>query len=214
VPGSIADVIAIGFTPHRLREVACVSNEANDDKEHHLNMGITPYRGRQATPGQDYFKTTRFRGFVSYLWRVATEHNIKVERIERVEGLWVGNSEPALSVWLQGKREHIIELADDLGAKYNQSAVLLFEPDAEAEGFIYHVKLLPGQERDVVMASLTEHGISVGRLTASGDLEIADPDGSLARQVVAFAQALNATLTYSRGHVILREKNVHYGRQA
>jgi hypothetical protein len=184
-----------------------VSSETDEDKERHLNMGITPYRGSRITSGQDYFQTTRYKGFENYLQRTALQHNIRVERLERVEGLWEGKSEPALSIWLYGKPEDVIELADDLGARYNQSAVLLFEPDDEAEGFIYRITL---PSWPLILDSLAEHGISGGRLMASSDVAIADPDGSLAQQVIAIAQTLGATLTYSRGHVILREKNVHY----
>lgn len=189
-----------------------MSSEGDESKHHIVNMGITPYRGSRAKSGQDYFGTTRYKGFENYLRQAAARHGIEVERFERVEGVWEGVPEPASSIWLAGKLEHIIDLADELGARYNQSAILLFAPDDEAEGFIYHIRLHAGQQRDVMMHSLIEHGISGARLAASDMLEIADPDGGLAHQVLAFTQSLNATLTYSRGHVILRERNVHYGK--
>jgi hypothetical protein len=175
-------------------------------------MGITPYRGSRTSAGQDYFRTTRYKGFENYLKRAAEKRGIRVTYSERTEGVWGGVPEPAASIWLTGDLEHIIDLADELGARYNQSAVLLFAPDDESEGFIYRIKLLAGQERDVVMDVLVEHGFAGARLLASDTIEIADPDGRLVNQVLAVTQALGATLTYSRGHVILREKNVHYGK--
>lgn len=195
----------------RANEVACVSEETSDREHYHMNIGITPYRGSGSTSGPDYFKTSRYKGFENYLRRACTRFGITIEQIEHLQGVWEGKIEPATSVWITGERERIITLADDLGARYNQSAVLLFEPDDEAEGFIYQVVPGADESRDAIITSLSKHRISGGRLVASGNIEIADPDGSLAGKVIALAQSLNGVLTYSRGHVILREQNVHYG---
>ena len=189
-----------------------MSSDGDENKHQLVNMGITPYRGSRTTSGQDYFETTRYKGFEHFLKQGAANRGIEVVRLERIEGIWEGVPEPASSIWLTGELEQIVGLADELGARYNQSAVLLFAPDDEAEGFIYHMESLTEQGREAVMYSLKEHGIAGARLVASNMIEIADPDGGLVNKVLAVSQALNASLTYSRGHVILREKNVHYGK--
>ena len=178
-----------------------------------MNMGITPYRGtsRTSSSQEDYYNSTRYKGFENFLRAEANRQDVIIEKTERVTGVWEGNAEPATSIWLTGTGSGIRNLADAIGSRYNQDSVMIFEPDDSASGFIYTLTNIQSTiQKNEIAETLRLFGITGARLGANKDLEIADPDGSVVRQAIALAQILKAHLTYSRGYVIFRTKGKDY----
>ena len=177
-------------------------------------MGVTPYRGSPKKPDakEHYYNTTRYKGFENFVRSEAKRQGVIIEEIERVTGVWEGSTEPATSMWLAGTDIGIVSLADIVGDRYNQDSILLFEPDDNASDFIYRLDIPASIHRDRILEALDLFGIVGARLGTSNQLETVDPDGTTVTQVIALAQFLHASISYSRGRVVFRKKGRDYGK--
>lgn len=203
----------------------CYSSMPNDDFSHKVqrsdigvsphegvNVGVTPFRGKAFKSLSDtriYYVSPRYRGFEKDLYKEALARGLRIASIDRVTGIWKGQLEPAVSVWIQGDQEAVQEFATSLGSKYNQDAVLLFTPNQNADAVLYVLNGI--QDGDAAITEMLKYGIPFGRL--SGDtLEIVDADGSYEVRVLALAGKLAVKWDFVYGYVqVLRREN--YGPQ-
>lgn len=171
--------------------------------EGRVNVGVTPYRGfpRETREAIDaYYETTRYRSFERRLHAEAQAHGVEVESVQRVDGLWEGEAEPAASVWLRGDPDAARDVGVSLGRRFNQDAVFTFSEDSEADGVLYRLRGV----RDIQHARtlLARYGITAARLDGN-NLEIASEDDSLDEAVSGVARELGIKPTVRLGRVAI-----------
>lgn len=183
------------------------------DAEHEL--GVTPFRGRGKATGDDYYATSRYKGFENELRRKAAAEHVEVHEVEHVGGVWDGGSEPSARVVLRDGDDAVHRVMDHLGAKYNQDAVLRFKPGLASPGtggggrYRSETPVDP----ELVGKALHEAGLGGATQLSDGRVQVVDMDGSDVEKVRKFVGRTGAKFVYTAGHGELRFKGQHYGVQ-
>lgn len=179
-------------------------------------LGVTPFRGAGKAQGEDYYETTRFKGFVNDIGRFASEEGVRVEGISRVRGVWRGGGEPSAAVTLFGDDESVQRVMDRLGSKYNQDGVLSFRPSGGGDSFRFHSteKIDPAALEEAMLDDRFS-AIAGATILPDGTVEFVniggDPDTN--EQIVQLAEALGIEIEYDRGNAGLRLIEEDYPRR-
>lgn len=173
---------------------------ADDEASASHSLGVTPYRGAprstaEATEG--YYGSSRAKGFERTMDEQAKADGVSVTSVEQAPGMWEGTFEPSYVVSVDGPPSRVRSFAGNMGARYNQDAVMTFRADPGGPDVVWSTPCSNAQEG---MAALESSGVQGGRI-AGGDLEIADPGGGQMAQAQAVAASLGGPLQSQRGHV-------------
>lgn len=172
------------------------------------SLGVTPFRGKGQAKGNDFYNTTRYKGFENNARRIAETHGATVEKIDRVRGIWAGGGEPSAQVDIKGGAKEINAVMDELGRRYNQDAVLAFRSNPKGKS----VRYLSAEpvEANRVTEAMSRVKLPGATILPDGRLEIIDLDDSQVDDVAKVADYLDTDLEYDMGDGELRFKGEHY----
>ena len=170
-------------------------------------IGATPFRGAGRAQGEDYFETTRYKGFENALPQMAAEAGLEFVSSTRTWGVWVGGGEPSAAVLVRDGDEAVQSFMDAVGARYDQDAVIRFKV---GDGPSVHYLSQESVDAERVEQALAEVDLPGGTVRADGRLELIDLDDSALDQVELLAENLELTWKVERGHGELRFAGEHY----
>jgi hypothetical protein len=170
-----------------------------------INVGITSYSLGGFTRYDDiyeYYFSGEFQAFLYDLQSEAQGRGLEITALEPAGGIWWGNFEPSISVWITGDVEETKLLCVALGRKYNQESVIFFAPHPHGKGRLYTLHDI--KDVDATIALMKKYNIP-GRFLSTRDvvnLEIADKaDGKLRPLVFMLIDELAGTWSFVHGQV-------------
>lgn len=187
-------------------------SEEPPEKPSETVLGVTPYRGKGEATGDDYYETTRYRGFENDIAAFAKEEGVALGGIDRVRGVWSGGGEPSAQVHVTGDTDAVQRVMDKLGVKYNQDAVLSFKRDSKGTStrFLSKSPVDPA----AVEKAMANSELPGATIRADGRLEVLAIDGEGGHHATDLFEALGAPFDYDYGHGELRFKGSEYGSAA
>lgn len=132
------------------------------------DVGITPFRPEDEVAG--FYDSAKFKRFCGDMRRIAREHGVKIDHVDRAAGVWEGETEPSLAVAAHDHETGVAAWAASLGKQYDQDGVLLFAPAPDGDSASYSFAVEAGHDAEA-LAAMSRHGIPGGRLRA-GRLEV------------------------------------------
>ncbi|MSO42339.1 MAG: hypothetical protein EXQ70_10680 [Solirubrobacterales bacterium] len=100
------------------------SSGLQDAGDAEVEVGVTPFRGAGTSTGDDYFQTTRYKGFEAAVREETAAAGVKLVEIQRSRGVWDGGGEPSVKLRLKGDPLDVRKVMDALGHRFNQDAVV------------------------------------------------------------------------------------------
>lgn len=176
-----------------------------------VDIGVTPYRGAGKAHGEDYYGTSRYKGFESYAQNHARELGVDLVGVDHTAGIWEGQTEPSASVRVRGAEDTVRRYAADLAEHFQQDGAVTFQRDKSGPHLMFRTS---GQvDPDTARKAMQKHGVQGGRVR-NGKIEVIDfnptgPDG-LRDKMRALAQELGLTVQYDRGSATLLAKGADY----
>jgi hypothetical protein len=181
-----------------------------------VTLGVTPFRGAGAAQGEDYYETTRYKGFVNDIGRFAEEEGVSVKSIERVRGVWRGGGEPSAAVTLFGRDESVRRVMDRLGSKYNQDGVISFRESDAGKSFRFRSETKVDRAAlETAMLDEQFSDIAGATILPDGRVEFINigTDEGVSAQIETLAALLGIDLEYHRGNAELRLIEEDYPRR-
>ena len=175
-----------------------------------VNLGITPFKPQPDGPDDpvfsrlgridDYFDTPRYVEFEADLRAEAAERDLRIADLDEAAGVFEGVFEPSVSVDLRGDPAAAADLADEVGGRFLQQSVLVFEADPDGPDVLYILPDVGEGSREIRRAvrEMADLGLLGGRFV-DGTLEIADFGDTSFDEVVELARRLETRLGLRRG---------------
>lgn len=217
---SVSVAASRALSTERARKIASDRMSMNSRRDKPLKksvtLGVTPYRGAGKASGQDYYETTRYKGFVNDIQEFSKEEGVRVQSVERVRGVWRGGGEPSSAVTLFGDDESVQRVMDRLGTKYNQDGVLSFRPSGGGDSFRYRSaeKIDPAALEEAMLDDRFS-SIAGATILPDGRVEFVNIGGDeeVNIQIERLAEELGIEIGYDVGHAGLRLIEEDYPRQ-
>lgn len=174
------------------------------------DIGVTPYRGVGRAHGVDYYETSRWKGFVATVPRIAERDGVIFGGLEPVRGVWAGGGEPSAQVHVNGRRRNVEHFMDDVAARYDQDAAIGFR-----RSYGHSVRYVSGQTIDSqrVEEALKRTDLPGATVLPDGHLELIDTDDSQFDAVASLAEDLGITFKTEKGYGFLRFAGQHYQKR-
>lgn len=201
--GRLAEALgAPGFTP-RLHPHDRVGRWARTGRGHvRASVGVTPFRPGDAAAR--FYESPKFRRFTQDMRRLARQRSVKIDRVEKAVGVWEGETEPSLAVDAHDHEAGVEAWAAELGKRYDQDGVLLFEPSAAGDSAAYRLDV--AGHRDEALGAMGRHGIPGGRLVGD-QLELVGKGAAFHDRVDALARDVGAHYDATVGRMNLLERD-------
>lgn len=166
------------------------------------SVGITPFRPEDEVKG--FYESPKFKRFQVDMRRIARERHVSIDHVEKAAGVWQGQTEPSLAVEAHDGPHGVRAWAAEMGKRYNQDGVLLFEPseDGNAASYRFDVR---GRDNQAVFDAMDQHGIPGGTLL-DGELEVVGKGVGFHKKVDALSQLLGTKYDATVGKMTLLER--------
>jgi hypothetical protein len=154
---------------------ATADTGADNAERLRINLGITPFKPQPDGPDDpafsrlgridDYFDTDRYLAFEADLEAEAAERDLRIAEIEEAAGVFEGVFEPSVSVDLRGDPAAAEDLADEVGGRFLQQSVLVFEADPDGPDVLYILPNVGDDSREIRRAvrEMADLGLLGGR---------------------------------------------------
>lgn len=168
-------------------------------------VGVTPFR-----PGDDpqgFYDSAKFKAFEGSIDEAAARYDVTVDAKDRVQGFWQGEQEPSVALDVHDGEEGVRMFSEDIREKWDQDAVVLFQPDRAGPNLAYRAEVPAGSD---VAAALTSAGVDGATIYDNG-FEVFGDEGDAAK-VLAAADKLgvpHSAVKVRAGKLSFVERKVH-----
>lgn len=167
------------------------------------DIGITPFREGIDNP-VDFYNSDRFLRFEKDVRESADYYGVAVDAEKQVTGVWEGSTEPSVSLHVHDSVDGVRAYSANLGKAYGQDGVLVFN-DQSFESAMLTFDY--GPSRETIIDAMKEVGISGGRFTADGRLQVIGEGAEFVKQASALSERLGVKYRAETGHFALIEKD-------
>lgn len=169
------------------------------------DIGITPFRSSMDDP-TDFYNSDRYNQFQADVQGTAAHYGVTVNNISKVDGVWEGQTEPSVALKVRDGVTGVRAYSANLGRAYGQDGVMIFNDAAHSDAML----TFDSAPRDKVLSAMSRAGLSGGRFTADGRLQIVGSGTDFVKQGSALAADLGVKYSAETGSMSILGKD-HYG---
>lgn len=154
-----------------------------EDDSYSADIGVTPFRSGEDEP-IGFYESDKYGQFVNDVHDSAGSYGVTVDGLDRVTGVWEGDTEPSVSLRIHDGETGVRAYAANLGNAYNQDGVLIFGDHAAGDVMATFQSAYP---QDVTTAAMAKAGLPGGRFTADGRLQVIGSGPDFVKQLDSMA---------------------------
>lgn len=161
------------------------------------NVGVTPFQVKAGDRPEGFMESEKWVRFQEDMRKAADRYGVTIHQAAPVQGLWEGETEPALAVEVEDGETGVRAWAAKLGRDYEQDGVLLFREDEEGDAA---AALFPGVDPEAFVRAMQQVGLPGGRITDDG-VEVMGAGEEFADQLERLAEATGSSYSARLGRM-------------